>query len=238
MGHQEQHSLITNILLWAPLPLVVFMHMMLAPWLIRLMGPGILLLTVLTTTAAPQETAPLEPAGQPIPRRLWSTSSSSISQAMPLNIDQRLINALVKRQIAEEPLSRPRDSQASSSTSELSPQLLHALGSIADGFTTAHFLHTGRAEERTPLYQRFKNDPLKTGLAVAGTGVTQAIIATLLKKTVPALAPLLDAYSANKAAYRVNAASEGVILPERSRPEHAFNDYETKITHAIRRTSR
>lgn len=151
-----------------------------------------------------------------------------------LQLDGPLTQEMMKR-ISQEPEQKEFDLGLKPTVrpDTLSPDLAMILGSLADGATTYNFLNKGRASESNSMYAGLNNDPIKTGLAVVGTGLAQTLLMKLLKNKFPKLAPLADAKTANSAANRINAAVEGIQLNSKYVPNSAINDYKSKITTEI-----
>lgn len=153
-----------------------------------------------------------------------------------LDLNGPAMQALVKR-IAAEPAPKT-DTKKAKDPKSLSPDVAMMLSSLADGATTYSFLKRGRASESNGLYGATGNDPLKTGLAVAGTGLLRTLAMKFLKDKMPSLTPVIDASTANAAASRMNAASEGITLPSRYATLSPLNDYKTRIVQEIGREHR
>lgn len=107
---------------------------------------------------------------------------------MPLNIDPKLIDALVQRQVALEETQHRTAPKAST----LSPNLVSVLGSVADGASTYHFLSKGEGSEGNALLGGLSAKPLPAALGAAGMGIGAMALASLMRKKFPHLADTLQ----------------------------------------------
>lgn len=152
----------------------------------------------------------------------------------PLDLNGPLTQEALKRVTSETTPTAPNLGLVKNDRpSVLSPDIAMILGSIADGISTYSFLDRNAASEANPLYSSLNNDPAKTGLAVAGTGLASVLLKKLLKDKFPSMASILDAHTSNVAAGRINAASEGITTPSRYAPTSPLNNYKTKIVREI-----
>lgn len=150
---------------------------------------------------------------------------------MPIQINQHLIDDLVKRQMAQEQYAAPQPDVAQTSHSELSPSLLAILGGAADGISTFDFLRKGTGVEDNAMYRPLKGNPIATGLAVAGTGaLTAAVLKKVLGKKFP---KITDALLANQGADRIALAARNFSPEGHTSSSESYNN---SITQAIRRT--
>ena len=152
--------------------------------------------------------------------------------SMPINIDQELINELVKRQMAEAEEPAPLDldlPQQSRQSASISPTMAAVLGAVADGSTTYRFLKRGTAAEDNAMWGRLNNSPAKTGLAAVGTGIGAAMLGKLLRNRLPK--GVIDSVVANLGANQAGLAGFNV-MPRRNTSQDAYNK---AITRAIRR---
>lgn len=169
---------------------------------------------------------------------------------MPIQIDQHLIDDLVKRQIEHDTVGRT----ASSPSTErgLTPSMLALLGAAADGTSTYGFLKQSQNHqaqipflpkssgpihhEDNAMYGLLKNNPVATGLSVAGTGLIGAILARkILGKRFPKIA---DALIANQGANQIGLAGRNIGGAGfvNGQPASSAESYNDSITQAIRRS--
>lgn len=157
-----------------------------------------------------------------------------LSISMSLNIDQELINELIKRQIAQEQFTAPPKGESATrqNRSELDPSLMTLLGSLADGASTYTFMRQGRDEDNA-LYHKMgvTHSPIATGAMVAATGpLLELGIKKVLGKRFPSLARAL---SSQHAAQRVAIAAENFSRNTGRKPESSGTSVDKAITHAI-----
>lgn len=91
----------------------------------------------------------------------------------------------------------------------MAPETLALIGGLADAASTAVLLKRGGVE-LNPMYARLHNNPVTTGLAVAGSSLAMKGMRHLLRKKVPWLA---DALAANQGAMQLGLAAANVQMP-------------------------
>lgn len=120
---------------------------------------------------------------------------------MPINIDDELINELVKRQVAEQQTRKRVDTQPEDTPHQqttLSPTAASIIGALADGASTYSFLKRGTGVEDNAMFGGLKGKPLATALSAAGTGLAAPLLGKLLKGKLPK--GVIDALVANMGA--------------------------------------
>lgn len=107
--------------------------------------------------------------------------------------------------------------------------LLGVLSALADGASTAHLMKKGGVEGNAIYGQ--PQSPMKTGLAVAGSGLADVAAMHLLGKKFPKLAKMLGAQTT---AHRIGLAGENVAR-EGWRPNggSSIDAYHAKVMRAM-----
>lgn len=137
---------------------------------------------------------------------------------MPLDIKQELIDEIVKRKILEEEYKGKTERSPVTPTS-LNPTIASLLGTGSDAATTYKFLKDGSGTEDTKMYSGLNNDPLKTSLAVAGSGLGGLLLSKLIGKKFPKLG---ESLLGGMAGYQMSVAGHNIGALGQS-PEDMLN---------------
>lgn len=97
-----------------------------------------------------------------------------------LDLNGALTQEVLQRMMRDTPAAVRRDE----SSRDVSPTLLAALGSLADGASTYALLRKGYAEDN-PLFRPLGGHPAATGLGVVGANLAGVGLAKLLGKKWP-----------------------------------------------------
>lgn len=149
-----------------------------------------------------------------------------------------LFDELIQRALTEHPeLSQPAPKlelnlPQSASHGELSPALMMALGSVADGASTYNFMRHGIGEDNA-AFQGLGGKPIPTSLAVAGSGLAGMAASKLLGRKLPSLARVL---MANQAAQSIGVAGQNFTQPT-DRKDSSFDTHNQAVTKAITRST-
>lgn len=127
---------------------------------------------------------------------------------MALEINDKLIAELIKRQMDEQEMAErfaPEPSPSVPELSTLTPKQALLLGGLGDAASTYTFLKRGKGVEGNAMLAFTKNKPLPTAMGALGGTLSALALHKLLSKKYPKLA---DTLAGGLGAYQMGLTSE------------------------------